>query len=87
MQYFFLVAINYDESTSPKKIFFQEESAVKWGRRRITELSKKDSNYSCVLYRQPILATGELEMVRYLTPFEKGMTYQERKFFLKYGKV
>lgn len=70
MQYFYLVSVNYDESTSPLKIFLQEREAIKWGRREATKLAD-DGNYEVTLSRQPITRNGEIEFVRTLEPYKK----------------
>lgn len=68
MQYFYLVSVNYDESTSPLKIFLQEREAIRWGRREATKLAD-DGNYEVTLSRQPITRNGEIELVRTLEPY------------------
>ena len=70
-QYFYLVVINYDESTYPKKIFLQEREAITWGRREATKnlLLTCDVNTQFVLYRQEITRNGELEKVKVLQPY------------------
>jgi len=73
MQYFYLVSVNYDESTSPLKIFLQEKEAIRWGRREATKLAD-DGNYEVVLSRQPITRKGEIEFVKTLEPY-KGSDY------------
>lgn len=69
MQYFYLVSVNYDESTSPLKIFLQEREAIRWGRREATKLAD-DGNYEVVLSRQPITRNGEIEFVKTLKPYK-----------------
>lgn len=68
MQYFYLVSVNYDESTSPLKIFLQEREAIRWGRREATKLTD-DGNYEVTLSKQPITRNGEIEFVRTLEPY------------------
>lgn len=72
-QYFYLVAVDYDECTFPKKVFLQEHEAVQWGRRMATKQLKKtgDFNYHYVLYKQEIARTGELTRVKTLTPYNE----------------
>jgi hypothetical protein len=73
MQYFYLVVINYDESTYPKKIFLQENQAIQWGRRKATQL-KYEGCYEVALYKQEITRLGELKFVKNLEPYE-GVDY------------
>ena len=70
MQYFYLVSVNYDESTSPLKIFLQEREAIRWGRREATKLAD-DGNYEVTLSRQPITRNGEIELVKTLEPYSE----------------
>ena len=70
-QYFYLVVINYDESTYPQKIFLQEHEAITWGRREATKAQKRgDSMYEFVLFKQDIARTATLERVRTLEPYK-----------------
>lgn len=70
-QFFYLVCINYDESTYPQKIFLQEQEAISWGRREATKALKEGyCNYEYVLYEQVISRTGLLRKVRPLLPFK-----------------
>lgn len=69
MQYFYLISVNYNESTSPLKIFLQEREAIKWGRREATKLAD-DGNYEVTLSRQPITKNGEIEYVKTLYPYK-----------------
>lgn len=70
-QYFYLVVINYDESTYPQKIFLQEHEAITWGRREATKAQKGgDSMYEFVLFKQEIARTATLERVRTLEPYK-----------------
>lgn len=69
-QYFYLVCINYDESTYPQKIFLQEQEAITWGRREATKSLKE--GYCCheyVLFKQEISRRGVLQRVKTLLPF------------------
>ena len=70
-QYFYLVVHNYDECTTPDKVFLQEHEAVRWGRREAAAklLETGDHNYEYVLYRQEITRTGELRAVKTLKPY------------------
>lgn len=70
-QYFYLVVINYDESTYPQKIFLQEHEAITWGRREATKAQKRgDFMYEFVLFKQEIARTATLERVRTLEPYK-----------------
>ena len=69
MQYFYLIAVNYDESTYPQKIFLQEKQAIKYGRRLASKL-QFEGCYEVTLYKQPITTKGELEKVQTLLPFK-----------------
>lgn len=69
MQYFYLVVVNYDESTFPKKIFLQENQAIQWGRRKATQLFY-EGNYEVALYKQEITRMGTLQFVKTLEPYK-----------------
>lgn len=72
MRQFYLVCVNYDESTYPQKIFLQEHEAITWGRRAATK-NAVDPNgnpmYEYVLFRQEIARMGMLERVKTLYPY------------------
>ena len=70
-QYFYLVVCNYDETTTPQKIFLQEHEAIRWGRKQASKtlLETKDYNYTYILYRQEITRTGELQAIATLKPY------------------
>jgi hypothetical protein len=70
-QFFYLVVHNYDECTTPDKVFLQEYEAIRWGRRKAssTLLETGDSNYEYVLYKQEITRNGELQRVKTLKPY------------------
>lgn len=71
-QYFYLVVINYDESTYPQKIFLQEHEAITWGRREATKALKRgDSMYEYVLFKQEIARTSTLTRVKTLEPYKE----------------
>ena len=78
MQYFYLVVVNYDECTFPKKVFLQEEQAIQYGRRKATQLSSEGC-YEVALLRQPITRGGELEFVKNLEPY-RGKDFDIDKF-------
>lgn len=69
-QYFYLVAVDYDECTFPQKIFFQEHEAIQWGRREATKTIQQGLfGYEYKLFRQEITRNGRLEKIKYLRPY------------------
>ena len=94
-QYFYLVCINYDECTFPKKIFLQEDEAITWGRREATKnATDPEGNpmYEYVMYKQEISRTGMLTGGKTLYPYKakKGADFdidspieRRRHFFHK----
>lgn len=69
-QYFYLIAVNYDESTYPKKVFLQESDAISYGRRLAGKYRDEgDDMHEVVLYKQVIARTAELTYVKTLRPY------------------
>ena len=69
-QYFYLIAVNYDESTYPKKVFLQESDAISYGRRLAGKYcDDNDYMHEVVLYKQVIARTAELTYVKTLRPY------------------
>lgn len=54
-QYFFLVVANYDESTFPKKIFFNQDQAENYAKKLAKELG---NNYDVSILRQEMCKSG-----------------------------
>lgn len=74
-QYFYLVVVNYDESTYPQKIFLQQNEAITWGRREATKSMQKGDMYEYVLFKQEISRTSKLMRVKTLTPYSSGSDF------------
>ena len=72
-QYFYLIAVSFDEYTSPKKIFLQESDAITFGRRLAGTYRELGDNLSeVVLYKQVIARTAQLTYVRTLRPYSNS---------------
>lgn len=65
-QYFYLVVVNYDEATTPLKVFLQEHEAIRWGKRNAANFT----NYTISLYKQEITRTGVLRFVKDLKSYK-----------------
>lgn len=70
LQYFYIVSHSgSDEIRINDKIFLQEKSAVKWGRKQATKFPLNDY----WLQRCPITSTGVVENYTALQPFKNSI--------------
>ena len=69
-QYFFLVCVEYDESTTPNKITLNELEAVRYGRRLANRFI--DSATQVGLYKQEIARTATIKRIKTLEPYNNN---------------